>query len=115
MTYFNDVIVRPYDAEDDPYIYSTWTKYSWYSPKRPILIGKKRYFKEKNEEIKAVLTEGIVKIACMQDDPSLIIGYIVVKDRKIAWICVKKDYHNQGVDAMLIRSMKGELECPMSQ
>lgn len=104
------VTLREYEpGTDDPYIYSTWSKYSYYSPKRPVKISKDKFFKDKNAEIKEIITHGKVKVACIKDDPYVIIGYIVVKDGNLEWICVKKDYHEQGIESLLIRSMKGEL------
>lgn len=105
-----EIVIRDYNPKtDDPYIYSTWTKYSWYSPKEEIHVSKKEYFSHLIQHIKYVLMKGETKIACLKDDPYVIIGYIVMHENNISWKCIKKDYHNQGIDELLIKSIKGKI------
>ena len=105
-----EVTIRSYNPmTDDSYIYSTWSKYAWYSSKDPISISKHQFFKQKNAYIKDILQNGVVKVACVKDDPYVIMGYIVVHNNKVEWLCVKKDYHNQGIEELLKRSLKGRI------
>lgn len=105
-----EVVIRPYNAEiDDAYIYSSWSKYSWFSPQEPHTLPKGLFFKAKIAEIKKLLTAGDVKIACLKNTPFMLVGYIVAYEGKLSWICVKKDYHRQGIDALLKNSMKGRI------
>src|SRR4051812_44425192 len=98
-----EVIVRQYDPKkDDPYIYSTWVRYSWHSPLEPHKVSKQQYFKDKAEEIKEILTIADVNIACLKTGTFFILGYIVVKDGEVVWTCVKKSYHGQGIDQLLL-------------
>lgn len=102
-----EITIREYDSKtDDPYIYSTWTKYAFYSPEKPIKTAKHVWFKQKIDEIKNLLATSHVKIACIKGSPYVIIGYIVLKDGEIRWLCVKKDYHNQGVEKLLEKSAR---------
>lgn len=106
-----EIVIRPYShLTDDPYIYSTWTRYAWYSPKEPIKESKRIFFKNKSKEIKDILLTNQVNIACCSDSPYFIIGYIAVHDSKIAWMCVKKTYKDQGIEELLIKSMKGKID-----
>lgn len=105
-----EITIRPYESpKDDAYIYSTWTRYAWFSPKEPIKTPKQKWFKEKAEEIKAILSPETVKVACFKDNPYVIAGYIVVHHSEITWICVKKDYRRQGIERLLMQSMKERL------
>ncbi len=102
----DEVIItcRPYEyPNDDAYIYSTWTKYAWYSPKSPISLPKGEWMKEKCQEIKDLLQNGIVRIACIKECPSVIMGYAVFRDGELKWMCIKKQYRNQGIERMLMK------------
>jgi len=110
-----EIVVRDYDPKtDNGYIYSTWTKYAWYSPRDPILLTKSKFFAYKIKEIDGVLASRSVHIACLKSDPFIIMGYIVFNKNgtypKVEWICVKKDFHNQGIDKLLIQSMSKEID-----
>ncbi len=104
-----EITIRPYTSEtDDSYIYSTWTKYSWYSPIEPIDLPKNVYFIKKAEQIKYFLESGLTKVACLKDEPYVIIGYVVAHNNEIKWLCVKKDFRNQGIEEFLLKSVKGK-------
>ena len=106
-----EIIIRAYAPEtDDGYIYSTWTKYAWYSPENPIKAKKNQFFKLKSREIKELLGKALVRIACIKDNPYVIMGYIVINDGKKVWMCVKKDYHNQGIETLLMKGIKDDIE-----
>lgn len=106
-----EIITRSYNQKtDDPYIYSTWTRYAYYSAKDPIKTSKPVWFKNKSDQIKEILPKSDIKVACFRDDPAFILGYIVVLDRKLKWLCVKKDYHDQGIEKLLTESMKEKID-----
>ncbi len=110
MTQPIEIVIRDYNSSsDDPYIYSTWTRYAWYSSVEPILLSKNQWFREKIREIKDILSVETVNVACFKNDPYVITGYIVAKGGELKWICVKKDYHNQGIENLLKSSMKGKI------
>jgi hypothetical protein len=106
-----EIKIRKYNSNvDDPYIYSTWTKYAWYSPSNPHIIGKKEFFDTLGKHIKSILSEGQVRVACLKDDQDIILGYIAYHNGKEEWICVKKDFHNSPIREALINSMKEEMK-----
>lgn len=101
-----EIIIRQYDPiNDDPYIYSTWTRFCWYSAAEPIHLSKKKWFQQKALEIKQKLKLCKTHIACLKDDPECILGYIVGLPIGIEWLCVKKQFRNQGIEDLLIRSL----------
>lgn len=105
-----EIVIRDYKSpDDDSYIYSTWTKSSWYRKKDPLYIDKQAHFKQKIKEIKNILSPDSVKIACFKDSPYVIAGYIVVANEDIAWLCIKRDFLNQGVEELLTQSMKDKI------
>jgi len=105
---FCEVKIRPYDPSiDSGYIYSTWTRSSFYTPKEPITVPKQQFFKEKRAQIHEILKTARVKIACLQEDPETIFGCIVYTKEKIEWLCVKKSFLNSEIHTLLLMSVKG--------
>lgn len=102
-----EIKIREYDPHNDSaYIYSTWTRYSYYSPVEPITLSKREFFQLKTAEIKAALQHAQVKIACLKETPFVILGYIVMYQQKLLWKCVKKDFHHMGIDEILLKSVQ---------
>jgi len=105
-----EIVIRPYQSEvDDPYIYSTWRKHSWYSSPIKINVPKLQFFKEKTQEIKKILFEGYVRTACFKNDPSALMGIVVVYQGKIACLFVKKDFLKEGIDDLLKKAVKDQI------
>ena len=108
-----EVVVRYYQPPmDDNYILSTWSRYCWYSPteKRSRSTNKPDWFRVKTDEIKRLLAKSMllsdvfIRVACFKTDPSIILGYIVIKDGKQEWLCVKKPFWGQGIEQLLKKS-----------
>lgn len=96
------IIIRDYKPKiDDPYIFASWTRFCWYSAKPKIKANKQEWFASKSHQIKTFLSDGITKIAHLSDDPDTIMGYIVVHEGKVQWMCIKKMFHHQGIDRLL--------------
>ena len=105
-----EIVIRPYQSYvDDPYIYSTWRKYAWYSAKEKIAIPKGQFFKEKIQEIKKILSEGDIKVACFKNEPAALMGFIAVYHGNIEALFVKKDFLKEGIDDFLKKSVKDKL------
>ena len=105
-----EIIIRNHIPDvDNGYIYSTWSKYAWYSPESPVLIPKDKFFKEKVKEITHILSTGIVKIACIKSTPKVLIGYVVVFENKLKWMCIKKDFRKPEFFELLLNSVKDKI------
>lgn len=110
-----EVIVRNYDPTlDDPYVYATWTKMHWYQSEEPISMTKGMWFRKKSKEIKEILLdpETHAHVASIKDAPYMILGYLVVRNKKIESTCIKKKFRTEGIDLFLMKSMttKGFLD-----
>lgn len=104
-----EIILRKYDSKtDDPYIYSTWSKFCYYSlPQSGALSpkDKKEWFKQKSAQIRQYLEAAQTLVACLRDDPDFLVGYVVGDSQGILWLCVKKQFRNQGIEQLLINGI----------
>lgn len=83
-------------------IYSTWRNQSYYSAEERVEGSPARFFAMKSQEIRDILRIADVKIACLEDDPTTIIGYCVLQNTHLYWIYVKPDYRLQGIAKLLV-------------
>ncbi len=105
-----EVTIRDYRSQsDDAYIYSTWSKYAFYSPTEPINMSKEAFFRHKCEEIRNILDDGVIKVACLKGHDYVILGYVVVYEGKVKWLCVKKNFPRSEITELLLKSIKGEV------
>lgn len=103
----SSVTLRAYEPKkDEAFIYSTWTRNTYYAQKSRLSIEKKAWFKHKSAQIKEMLETAKVYIACLKEDPSLIIGYFVTQNNRLVWAYIKKDYREQGIEDLFNRKLQ---------
>lgn len=97
-----NVVVRDFLESDRPFIFSSWRNSSFFGVPhgtRPEAAG---FFARKTREIGQILARNArVRIACLEDDPQLIIGYSVSTARHLEWIYVKDGFRKQGIGQLL--------------
>jgi hypothetical protein len=98
-----NVVVRSYVPRlDQPIIYSTWRNGSFYSASKPVKGPAKLFFKSQTQIISHILEKADIKVACLEDDPTMIIGYVVSTGNHLNYIYIKKDYRNKGIGTLLM-------------
>lgn len=109
MNETNTVVIRPYKpylGPDNAMIYSTWISALWYAlPENTDTDSKVShvFYKEKAKRIRQLLAskEVVTRIACLGDDPDLMIGYSVVRNKNVEFVYVKIDYRRRGIGKLL--------------
>lgn len=97
-----EIIIRDFDQErDQAFIYATWRNQAYYSALKRPEGDPKEFFKQTTRIIKRVLETAYVRIACLLDSPTTIIGYAVSTGDHLNWIYVKDDYRQKGIGTML--------------
>jgi ribosomal protein S18 acetylase RimI-like enzyme len=97
------LVVREYGPEDEACIYSTWRNGSFYGQQKKQHTSSDRYFREKTQEIKAILSDPAtrVRVAVLEQSPQTILGYSVTNGTHLEWIFVKVDFRRQGIARLL--------------
>lgn len=104
------VILRSFHPDlDNACIYSTWRNSAFFGvPRRTseakALAEKTRiaFFKKMTKEIRDILRLATVRIACLEEDPGMIVGYSVSTGTHLDWIYVKVEYRLKGIGRMLM-------------
>jgi hypothetical protein len=104
-----EVIIRPFQKTDEPFIFSSWTKNHCYSSKelkkehKKHPAKKREWFREKCKQITEILAMGHVRIACLVEDPNVIVGYCVFLRGHFEFSYVKEDYREPQILELLIK------------
>ncbi len=98
-----NVICRPFDREkDQAFVYSSWCRAALYGvPHRTPNHDGKKFFKEQTIKINDILKHAQVRVACMEHDPRMIVGYSVHTGSHLDWIYVKVEYRKKGIGTLL--------------
>lgn len=99
------IAVRPFEPlKDAGFIFSTWPKSVYYSGiNLEDCERKSDWFKAFHIYINNLLPESEISIACMQDDPGIIIGYCIVSGRTLQFIYIKELFRKQGIARLLLK------------
>jgi len=99
------VVLRAFDPiTDAAIIYSTWRHALWSSDRRD--DESERFYRAETKAIKRILPVAQVRIACLSDDASIIIGYSVMTGRNLEFVFVKPDFRQKGIGELLTRGFK---------
>ncbi len=97
-----NVTLRKYDPEtDEGFIYSSWRNGLYYHTEPRNKGNADRFFREASQQIRRTLKAASVSIACLQDSPVVIVGYLVLTGTHLDWIYVKEDFRTRGIGRLL--------------
>lgn len=98
------IYVRDATLDDLPFVYSTWLKGLRYGNEWFKAIDQDAYFKHYHNVLEIILNRPTtaIKVACLVDDPSVIIGYSVFEDTTLHFVFVKKNWRNIGLAKDLV-------------
>lgn len=97
-------VVRDAMESDFPFIYSTWLKGLRYGNKTYEKMDKDSYFKNYHRIIGNILSrpDAYILVACLNDDPTTILGYSVREGENILhYIHVKNAFRRFGIGRAL--------------
>ena len=99
-----NIKIRDAHPEDINFIYATWLR----SYRRDSDVGRQArnlvYYKEYNKVIDHLLTSSTIKVACLDDDEVVILGYAVFDRDNIHYVFVKEAFRRLGIAKRLIES-----------
>jgi hypothetical protein len=98
--------IRDYQPEDKAFVMSTFLRGLYYGDSWFSLIPK-TIFMNNYKKIVESMTQSpkvIIKVACLKEDPTVIIGYSILSSdfQTIHWLFVKQNWRNNGVGKSLV-------------
>lgn len=98
------VSIRDATASDKNFIFATWLRGLRYGNDWFALIEPTAYYASYNNFIHGLLTKPgtVVKVACLLDDPDVVLGYAVYEGPVLHWVFVKKAWRGIGLAKSLV-------------
>jgi GNAT superfamily N-acetyltransferase len=97
-------IIRERASTDDAFIYTSFLKGLRYGSSEWLSkMPEGMFYNQFNKYLKNLIERPqiTIKIACLPDDPDVILGYIVYESGCIHWIFVKDSFRRMGIGKML--------------
>lgn len=88
------IIVRKANKEDVPFLFSTYLKHNWYDKRNSTMLPKMVWTLAQRKRLQKVFDEQRIKVACLSDDPEIILGYGFIDNDKKPFIYVKLAWRN---------------------
>lgn len=96
------ITIRPGVAEDGAFLFATWLRGLYHGNDWFGLIDKDAYFAYYHIVISKILDKSEVLVACLADEPDVVLGYAVYRDHVLHWVHVKKAWRKMGIAKMLV-------------
>lgn len=89
--------IRDYKLSDHNFVIASFLKGVYYGNKFYGMIEKNTFMANYKYIAEALITQNVVKMACLKDDPDTILGYsILSKDfTTVHWVFLKKDWRSK--------------------
>lgn len=94
--------IRQAGYGDESFIYSTWLRGLYYGNDWFRKIDKKSFFEKYRQVVAHLLSKSNITVACLSEDPEVIVGYCVHSGTVLHWVYVKRSWRNMGVGQALI-------------
>lgn len=96
------ITFRPIRDTDVNFILATWLKTYKYSGDLPARVRDSEYFSTYEPILKELLSRATVTVACLIDDPDVVIGYVCYEPEMLHWVHVKESWRNLGLAKLLV-------------
>src|ERR1700733_15493436 len=96
-----EVSIREPQQNDINFLLSTMLKGLFYGSKFFGEIDQESFFKNYEPFVKTLMIKGTIKIACLDDDPDVILGWVMYHNQTLDFIFVKKSYRKLGIAKLL--------------
>lgn len=91
------LVIRKAEKTDEAFIYSTWLRGLYYGNPWFREIDQETFFSKYHGVIENVLSKASVDVACLEEDPDTVLGYVVYRGPILDWVFVKKSFRKFGI------------------
>lgn len=98
------ILIRQPEPNDINFILSTMLKGLYYGSKFWQEVEQESFFLHYEPFVKTLMLKSSIQIACLEDDPDVILGYSMSRANVLDFIFVKKSYRKLGIGRLLYPS-----------
>ena len=102
-----NIVVRPFEpVTDSGFIFSTLPKSIYYGSSVKIPVSRASFFSTSFAYVEAITTEKHTRsyIACLKDNPYVIIGYAIIHGTCLEFVYVKELFRGQKIATLLLKN-----------
>jgi hypothetical protein len=96
------VSIRTARADDVPFLFATWLRGLYYGAPLYDEIPKDTFMSHYHKVLEKLLLSASISVACLKDDPDVILGYAVYRGDILDFVFVKSAWRGIGLAHMLI-------------
>ncbi|GAC1503744.1 MAG: hypothetical protein NVS1B10_08880 [Candidatus Saccharimonadales bacterium] len=96
------IAIRASKDTDMPFVYSTFLRGVYFGIPYFRQCDKVAFYKNYSAYLDALLPKCAVKVACLADDPDVILGYVVLQGSALHWAFTKQVWRSQGIFKQLL-------------
>ena len=99
------------EAGDEDFIYHAWLNALWHGKYNSQSIPQSLFYASYRKRINRILANSDVRIACLLDDPAIILSFVVYQRQHdeltpiVHWIYTKHDFRNHSIATDLLRNI----------
>lgn len=94
--------VRPATDSDRAFIFSTFLRGLYFGSEFFSQIDSKVFFQNYQSVVEKVLERAEVRIACLEEDPDVVLGYMVLLGEAIVFAYTKAEFRQLGIQKKLL-------------
>ncbi len=91
-------------STDSGFIYSSFPKGVYYAPNEEIHYDKQEWFENFYRYLNELLKTATIPIACVQEDPHVILAYSIIDKDVLHFVYVKELFRKQGLATLLTKN-----------
>jgi len=98
--------IRDHVKDDEPFLFATYLQHNWYDKTNTTTLKKATWMNLQHKRLEDVLDSQLVKIACLKEDPDVILGYAFQDGPKpFTYIKLAWRQHPAKIKDMLLTSL----------
>jgi hypothetical protein len=90
------IIIRDCEESDHSFIYKTYLTNRWFDKANRTTLKKDSWMSLQHKRLETILTNDVVIVACLSDDPDTIVGFALM-DGLVPWTYVKLAWRSPGL------------------
>lgn len=93
---------RTATSDDSNFIYATWLQGLYHGNSFYRQIDKESYYRNYRRVLDSILAKSKITIVCLNEDPTVILGFVVYDREVLHWVFVKPVWRTNGIAKSLI-------------
>lgn len=112
-----EIKYRDMASEDQSFVFSAWLRSVRNESPAYSMVTDRLFFKEHHDVVERLFSASPVVVACLADDPSVLIGFACGDHTKhvVHYFYVKSDFRRMGIATAMLKVLRVDIKNPEAQ